>query len=258
MLSVHWCFAGLGYKAPCDTTKRGHFARFAGEARRIFAPPSSRDCGWPHTISAAYQLTTAVADTAHNYRGATMGMRWGYNTNKLLCAWLGETADRVGLRPRASYPGQSASSSDFWVCARTPAIPWQPVYALLFMPGTSVLFSLFGAYSRTELLPACLYSNVVFIVFYCTVERNNTRMGNYVRKLCMASGLISWLFIWDQPLRLIAVLIFSLYTNYTPFCYWRAIYWRWVSSSTSGSCRRSQIYSRRFFNIFAWLHSWLL
>ena len=34
---------------------------------------------------------------------------------------------------------------------------------------------------------------------------------------------ISWLFIWDQPLRLIAVVIFPLSTKYTPFCSWPAI-----------------------------------
>ena len=40
---------------------------------------SSPGGGWPHPIFAAYLLTTAVADTAHNlaFRDATMGMRGG-------------------------------------------------------------------------------------------------------------------------------------------------------------------------------------
>ena len=83
-------------------------------------------------------------------------------------------------------------------CVLTWATPWQPVRALLFVPGTCELFSLYAAYSSYWTFSRLSYSsNVIFIVLYPIVERNNTRMETTSTNLGMASGFRDCSLTWN-------------------------------------------------------------
>ena len=99
-------------------------------------------------------------------------------------------------------------------CVLTWATPCQPVRALLFMPGTCELFSLYAAYSSYWTFSRLSYSsNVIFIVSYCRTKQYP--YGNYVHKLGHGVG-ISWLLFDMKPPRL-AVVIFPFFCDTTKY-----------------------------------------